>query len=333
MKKFFKTLTVFILVFVAVFAVAGLTACGAKEVKTSYKLTGRYVNTETNTVVNYQLELYSDNTLVMNSHEKMVGTWEKNSDNSLTMVIGGVTYTAQQKDFSYTFEYNAKIGEVDIKVMLTNAVSQTEEQLNKVFEGEVKQLKLKYEGKTGEVIFYGASNFARWSTLEEQISGYPVQNKAFGGAPDTCLRNFAPDLLYGSAPKIVVLMNSSNTFSSGKSASEIISYKLEFFNEMKAALPDTVFLLQSATPNPLRYFGEYHDKMVEVDAKIKEYCENNDKFEYFNLISDLTASDGTVNPDIWIEDNLHLNAAGYQILADLTNAKLAEVCQKYTIGF
>lgn len=52
------------------------------------------------------------------------------------------------------------------------------------------------DARRGEIVFYGASNFARWTEMETDLAPYPVQNHGFGGSADKDLMFYADRLLY-----------------------------------------------------------------------------------------------------------------------------------------
>jgi len=198
----------------------------------------------------------------------------------------------------------------------------------------INKIVAKYDDREeGEIIFYGGSNFRRWETVETDLSEFPIQNKAFGGSDDIQRFAEADRLIYPSNPSILVYMSSSNDWTGGRTAEEIIAFKENMFNEMAEQLPDTVFVILSSTPNPLRFFGEYHDGMVEVNAWIEEYCATHERFEYLDVVTPLTQEDGSAIESIWGDDSLHLNEEGYQMLTDVMRKALQDVCKKYNISF
>lgn len=321
-----------------------LAACGEAAVEVpegkeeAYSFTGTWLSEDKETVVNYILHCYTDQTLVMECHENEGGTWQENEDGSLTLTIGGVTYESSKSAYTgkYSFRFNDKIGSQELTVRLetasddSKAGSETDEMLIQVYANEVHEMVRQYQGRQGEIIFYGGSNFVKWETLEKDMEGYTVQNKSFGGSNDPVRYHFIQELIYDSEPAVMVYMSSSNDWTSGKSLEEVVAFKEQMFNEMGEKLPDTVFVILSATPNPLRYFGEYHEKMVGCDQWIKEYCEIHDNFEFLDVVPALSLDNGAnPNATIWIEDSLHLNADGYEILTGVVRDKLATVCDSY----
>jgi lysophospholipase L1-like esterase len=302
----------------------------------AYTMTGTWTSDDEQTVVPLTLHLYEDGTLVLECHENKAGSWEKDSEGKLHVTIGQDQYLSTYSDVkkSYSVRIEDKIGDEEISVALSepqdaNKIAEENNQaliqfLEKGFANEAP-----VDIPSGAVVFYGGSNFVKWATLEKDLSGYPVVNRSIGGSNDPIRRHFFAERVQALAPAAVFYMSSSNDWTSGQNKDDIKAYKQEFFDEMAKALPDTFFVILSATPNPLRYFGEYHDGMVEVDAFTEEYCRTHERFFFLNVVPALSLSGGaSPNPDLWQSDRLHLNSDGYALLTDLVREELEKLKQE-----
>lgn len=345
MKRYLGSLLVALAGAVLLFA---LTACGSEQVEVpedkeeAYTFTGSHISEDKTTVVNYILHCYTDNTLVLECHQNRGGTWSEDAENGLELTIGSEHYTAKKSQYTgkLSFKFNDTIGSQPLTVRLETAMddslagTETDQMLIEVYADTVKEMVRTYAGREGEVIFYDASNFVRWETLEDQMEGYPIQNKSFGGSNDVSRQHYAKDLIYDSKPAILVTINDSNNWTRGQTLEEVTAFRQTFFDEMGVQLPDTVFVILSSTPNPLRFFGEYHDKMVGSDQWVQDYCAGHENFEYLDVVVPLSLEDGAApNPELWIEDDLHLNQAGYDILGRMIREKLDEICAARGITF
>ena len=295
----------------------------------AYTFSGTWTDDE-DTPYSYTLHCYTDQTLVLECHENQAGTWEAREDGSLALVIGEAAYQASKSELTgkYAFRFNDVVGGEEVAVTLQTVNSNVFEQK------DIYQMIEEYKDRPGEIIFYGGSNFARWITLEKDLAEYPVQNKSISGSDDIQRYGYLQQLIYDGAPAIVLYMSSSNDWTTGRSVEEVTTFKEQIFDEMGETLPDTVFIILSATPNPLRYFGEYHESMIECDQWTKSYCESHDNFEFLDVVPALSVDNGAAaNADIWGADRLHLTPDGYALLAEVVRDKLAEVCKTYAIIF
>lgn len=309
----------------------------SREKENAYVFTGYYISDDKQTIANYVIYCHTDGTLDLESDEKKTGTWEEVRDEKIALTIDDKTYEAlpnRDKTY-YNFTYDTEMGDVDLNIEMRCKVGElgafTEANRIEVFREEVEKLAEEYKDVKGGIIFYGGSNFVKWKTLGEDLSGLslPVYNKSFGGSSDETRSYYAPELLYNSAPDMVVFMSSTNDWTTGNSLEEVIDVKQKFYEDAAKNLPDTAIVIMSATPNPLRYFGEYHDGMVACDEWLKQYCEEHENFYFLDCRPVLSKNNGTEPiPEYWQEDQLHLTEEGYQQLAQLMRAELEKICQE-----
>lgn len=175
----------------------------------------------------------------------------------------------------------------------------------------------------GETVFYGASNFALWKTLEEDMAPYAVQNHGFGGSTDGDMMQYADRLLYPFQPKIVFIQTGSNDLIAGLTYEEMRANKEEMFGLFQENLPDTQFVVMSAIPMPGR--SEYWPVSVEINAFLAEYCAAHDNMTFLDATSLLMTPEGDFRPELFVDDQIHLNEAGREIWGGLIYEKLAQL--------
>ena len=165
-----------------------------------------------------------------------------------------------------------------------------------------------------DTIFYGASNFAQWISMEEDLAPYDVQNHAFGGSADKDLETWAPYLLYPYQPKIVFFQTGSNDYVQSDAETdelkveEAMNFKKQMFAEMHEHLPDTQFVVMSGILLPGR--AEYVDMTLEINNLLKAYCEETDYMTYIDaesLTYDRTTGSFVKDVEsLFVEDQIHL---------------------------
>lgn len=193
------------------------------------------------------------------------------------------------------------------------------------FAGPLKDLGIKKITKSydpaersGEIIFYGASNFTRWKTMEEDIPEYKVQNHGFGGSDDQDLMDYAGELLYPYAPKIVVFQTGSNDYvhAEGTDAEKIqfcMERKKQMFETFHEKLPDAQFIVLSGLLLPGR--SEYLEMTQEVNRQLEELCAETDYLTYVDA-EELTYKDGVFDESLFVKDGIHLTDAARRIWAE-----------------
>lgn len=186
----------------------------------------------------------------------------------------------------------------------------------------VKAIENKYAvaSKQGQIVFYGASNFALWANMENDLGVYKVQNHGFGGSTDEYLYNYANRLIYAYNPKIVFFQTGSNDYVnlSGTDEEKIakcMAYKDTMFQAMHVALPDAMFVVMSGLILPGR--KAYADLTMKINTELATYCENN-SFMKFVDATQMTYSveSKRYNYAIFNSDEIHLNESGQKQWAE-----------------
>ena len=165
-----------------------------------------------------------------------------------------------------------------------------------------------------DTIFYGASNFYRWKTMEEDLAPYSVQNHAFGGSTDKDLDVWAEYMLYLYEPVIVFFQTGSNDYVESEAETdelkikEAMDFKKEMFAKFHENLPDATFVIMSGILLPGR--PEYVDMTLEINDQLKELCDETDYLEFVDaeaLTYNREAHEFVDDVEsLFIEDQIHL---------------------------
>jgi lysophospholipase L1-like esterase len=167
--------------------------------------------------------------------------------------------------------------------------------------------------RIGEIVFYGASNFARWTEMENDLSPYIVQNHGFGGSTDLDMYEYASKLLYPYKPTVVFLQTGSNDYvqAEGTDVEKIktsMEFKRKMFTEFHEKLPETRFVIMSGLLLPGR--SQYVDMTNEINLQLKAFCEENNQYMTFVDASDMTYDCTNFSEELFVKDGIHLNRDG-----------------------
>ena len=167
--------------------------------------------------------------------------------------------------------------------------------------------------RSGEVIFYGASNFNYWRTMEEDLQPYAVQNHAFGGSTDRDLMHWAPYMLYPYQPKIIFFQTGSNDYvkSSAKTeqakVAEAMKFKKAMFEKFHKKMPDVKMVIMSGILLPGR--KEYVNMTLDINDQLKALAEEKDYLWYVDAEAlTYVRGEGFAEnvEDLFISDQIHL---------------------------
>ncbi|AOS44312.1 GDSL-like Lipase/Acylhydrolase [Lacunisphaera limnophila] len=167
----------------------------------------------------------------------------------------------------------------------------------------------------GQILFLGSSTIRLWVTLQEDFASFEVINRGFGGARLAEVTLNLQRIAFPYAPRQIVLFAGGNDLADGHSPEQVLADFQRFVEHTRRALPDV----------PISYIGIYHNpqrwhlrhKFRETNSLIANFCRHTPALEFIETYPSFLAADGKPSPALFAEDKLHLNAAGYKVLAAL----------------
>lgn len=164
------------------------------------------------------------------------------------------------------------------------------------------------------ILFVGSSSFTKWTDVQDYFPGYSIINRGFGGSSLPDVIRYANDIIFPYQPKQIVIYCGENDLAG---ADTTISGKivLERFKQLfvliRKHFPKVPVAYVSMKPSPSR--ENLWPKMVAGNSLIKNYLSKQKRTAFIDVYYKMFNEDGTVMKDIFIEDNLHMNAKGYAI--------------------
>jgi lysophospholipase L1-like esterase len=109
-------------------------------------------------------------------------------------------------------------------------------------------------------------------------------------------------------PRLVVFYSGDNDVQSGKSANTVFADFKTFTENIREALPETRIAIISIKPSVARW--EKVGPMRKVNDMLRAFAMERN---YVDIEGTMLGWDGTPNPDLLVEDGLHVTPAGYKI--------------------
>jgi lysophospholipase L1-like esterase len=163
----------------------------------------------------------------------------------------------------------------------------------------------------GGVVFAGSSSIRLWD-LKKSFPDLPLVNCGFGGSIIADSTWFAPRLLLPWKPRLIVLYAGDNDSSEGHTATRIADNFKAFAATIQKDLPDCRVLFIPIKPSIARQ--KLRPLQSEANALIEKHCATQpDKLQYLDLATPLLGPGGTLRPELYQKDGLHLSPAGYEI--------------------
>jgi len=163
------------------------------------------------------------------------------------------------------------------------------------------------------ILFIGSSSFTKWVDVSDYFPGHNIINRGFGGSSLPDVIRYANDIIFPYQPKQIVIYCGENDIASSDSVSATIVFNRfkQLFQLIRIRMPLVSIAYASMKPSPSR--ERLWPKMVEGNELIKKYLKSKKRTAFIDVYHKMFNKDGTVMKDIFIEDNLHMNAKGYAI--------------------
>jgi lysophospholipase L1-like esterase len=169
------------------------------------------------------------------------------------------------------------------------------------------------------IIFVGSSSIRLWD-LGKSFPGLPVVNRGFGGSHLADSVRFAPRILLKQKPRTIVVYAGDNDLAAGKSPEKVFGDFQELVRVVKAELPRTKILYLAIKPSPKRWALE--EKVRKVNALIAEACKKDRHLVFVDVFTPMLGPDGKPKAELFRDDNLHMNAKGYELWTSLVKPLL-----------
>lgn len=172
------------------------------------------------------------------------------------------------------------------------------------------------------LLFIGSSTILFWKTLAEDLPNHKVINRGFGGSQIADATYFADRIVLPYKPKMVLLRSGGNDIFSGKSPEQVFADFQAFVAKVHAKLPQTDIVYLALSPSVARW--NHWEKEAVLNQMVKTFSQKAKHVKYLDAANISVGADGKPRPELFVEDKLHLNAAGYQLLAARVRAYLAK---------
>lgn len=164
----------------------------------------------------------------------------------------------------------------------------------------------------GAIVFTGSSSVRMWKTLEEDFPDRRVINRGFGGSTFPDLLHYADRLIFAYQPSAVFVYEGDNDINDGASPKAVLKHAKQLRKMIARQLGKEVPVV-FISPKPSLSRWQLKEKYEKANALLKAYADKHLHTYYADVWTPALQSNGQVRDDIFIGDNLHMNAKGYDI--------------------
>jgi lysophospholipase L1-like esterase len=163
------------------------------------------------------------------------------------------------------------------------------------------------------ILFVGSSSFTKWTDVQNYFPGYTIINRGFGGSSLPDVIRYENDVIFKYKPKQIVMYCGENDLAGSDTvtAQMVFNRFKKLFSDIRKRFSNVPFVYISLKPSPSRW--QLREKMVAANSQIENYLAQKKNTVFVDVYNKMLGPDGTPIKDIYVEDNLHMNAKGYAI--------------------
>jgi len=174
----------------------------------------------------------------------------------------------------------------------------------------------------GGLLFIGSSTIRMWTTLAADFPDQPVINRGFGGSEIVDSTHFCPRIVFPYKPRMIFFRAGGNDLWNGKSPEQVFADYQDFVAAVHAKLPATKIVWIAWSPTPARW--KQADNEKRLNRRVEQLSRNEPMLGYIEAYDMVLGPDGRPRPELFLADQLHLNAQGYRLLAERVRPYLPE---------
>lgn len=176
-----------------------------------------------------------------------------------------------------------------------------------------------------EVLFIGSSSIRMWSSLPQDFDPIPVLNRGFGGSTLPEVIYYADRIIFPYEPELIVLYCGENDIEDGASPEQVFDAFKTLDEMIRKELTTTRLIYISMKPSVARW--DFWEEYMRGNKMIREYIETREDRYYLDCSSVMLLESGEPDPSIFTEDNLHMNAKGYEAWTSLLRPLVEKLYQ------
>jgi pentatricopeptide repeat protein len=164
-----------------------------------------------------------------------------------------------------------------------------------------------------QILFIGSSSFTKWTDAQTYFPSYKILNRGFGGSALTDVIRYAEDVIFKYDPKQIIIYCGENDFVAKDSPFpvQVAERFFTLFKLIRERYKKVPIAFISLKPSPSRQY--LIPKFNVANVMIKSFLKNKKRAKFIDIYHSMLDENGVPLKDIYLTDNLHLNAKGYAI--------------------
>ncbi len=168
-----------------------------------------------------------------------------------------------------------------------------------------------------KVVLVGSSIFQQWSNAAEVFPGHEVVNRAIGGTTTGLGLVLLPSDLEEARPDALCVYCGSNDLNAGVGEEEIVGNSLQLRQIVRAYREDVPLAFFAIIKAPQKL--EKWDLIERINVRVRLGLLEGDRYVETNGVF---FAAGRVRAELFVEDQLHLTDAAYELMVEATQPVL-----------
>lgn len=177
----------------------------------------------------------------------------------------------------------------------------------------------------GSIVFVGSSSIRLWD-LDASFPELGAVNRGFGGSDVEDSVYYFDDLITPHAPSVILLYAGDNDINRGKTPQRVFTDYLAFVERVRMDFPETHVIFIAIKPSMARW--DKVGDMRHANALVRNHTYRDPRLHYVDIDTPMIGLDGQPRGELFDEDNLHLNDAGYELWTSLVRTKLDQIAEE-----
>lgn len=169
----------------------------------------------------------------------------------------------------------------------------------------------KQKPSEGDILFVGSSSIRFWVTLQQDFPDQEVLNRGFGGSHMSDLLYYLDELVLQYKPRKVFIYEGDNDINDKEDSVSILKEAKQIVQKIHQELPGTKIIFISAKPSISRW--KLKNQYLQLNYRLRSFANQYSYLDYIDVWTPMLDDKGNPKADIFIEDDLHMNAKGYAI--------------------
>jgi len=175
----------------------------------------------------------------------------------------------------------------------------------------IKQYDRVYAPPKDPILFIGSSSIRLWVDFTKTFKDYTVLNRGIGGAVTTDVDRYLEDIVFPYHPKQLVIYAGENDLIKAATGDAVFEDFKKLYSDIRAKLPVVPIVYIAIKASPSR--AQYLSKGIRANILVKDFLKGDKNTVFLDIYQPMFDKDGKMQPKLFKEDMLHMNAAGYAI--------------------